>query len=166
MGHYKAVYVALNAVLLFSVCIVQVTNPQRVFRTEEKREINMPISIGNQNTPTLGASSLANAFKQISGSDGLDPNAFATNLKPQSFNKAKAQEIAPTADPNVLKAVLQVILGLVQLIGASTAQAPQKAKGINLSQSPFDKTEDKIGTPSEQNAFQDDPLDPAKIKQI
>ncbi len=101
--------------------------------SEEKREKNMPIAISNHNnTPTLGASSLASTFKQISGTDGLGSNASATNLTPRRFTKAKAQETAPAADPNVLKAVMQVIRGLVQLMGASTAQAPESSEGIQL----------------------------------
>jgi hypothetical protein len=128
----------------------------------------MPISIGNQNTPTLGASSLANAFKQTSGVDGLDPNTLTTNLKPQSFSKPKPkpQEIMPATDPNVLKALMQVILVLVQLMGTSTAQAPQTAKGVNIAQSPFDETTDKTKTPVVEDSIQSSILDPAKLRQI
>jgi hypothetical protein len=113
----------------------------------------MPIAIGNQNTPPLGASVLAESFRQVSGADALDPKAFATatNLKPQSFNKAKAQEIAPTADPNVLNAVVQVILGLIQLMGASTTEDPKASAGIKLdSKTP---TEEATEIPEETETF-------------
>jgi hypothetical protein len=94
--------------------------------SEEKREINMPISIGNQNTSTLETGSLSNALKKTNAPNVLAPSILPTDLKPQSAIKAQAPVPAPAADPNIIQAFLKIIL---MVFGAQT---PQAKGGIQL----------------------------------